>query len=151
TSDGADSGERIHSSAPSRLGAIGGSAMIAGLLIVATIGLTTLYSKASRPHSAKDDGQEPGSGITVRSEIVDAWLPASLDKLAGHRASPALPLSQEDLRSALKPAGENVWYALTCRLHQANGRRSELTMIHYPLQSADELSALRRFLELIGG
>jgi hypothetical protein len=150
TTDGADSGERFYHLARAPLAAIGGGALIAALLIVATIGLTTLSSKASRPGSDADDLQEPGTGIAVQSEVVDAWLPPTLDELAGRRTSASLPLSDEDLRSRLKPRGKDVWYALTCRLHQANGRRNELTIIHYPLQSADEMSALRRLLELIG-
>ena len=98
TTDGADPGARLHSSAPSRFAAVGGSALIAALLIMATIGLTTLSSRASRPGAGADVSREPGSGLVVRSELVDAWLPPSLDQLVGLRASTALALSDEDLR-----------------------------------------------------
>jgi hypothetical protein len=144
-SDGSDfSGRR------SLFAALGGSALIAALLVAATIGLTSLASRVPGPSGGTEDIEPPGSGITVETEVVDVWLPRSLNEFAERPWAGSIPLSDEALRLNLKQlGGENPWYALTCRHHQVNGRSSRLTTIQYPLRSAGDLSRFRDLFDSI--
>jgi hypothetical protein len=72
----------------------------------------------------------PGSGITVRTEVISAWIPRTLQELAGPDSGPPLTASPAALAAALDRRGLGAaWYALTYRNHQLNGRSAEVTQL----------------------
>ena len=84
------------------------------------------------------DGSEPekeqgagGSGIVVRSEVVDLWLPGELIELAD--APSPIAKNHDDLRRVLDDRKlQALRYGLTIRGHQINGGYSDITYIRHP-------------------
>ena len=68
------------------LATLWGYVVIGALVIGATIGLTSLASHPSKP--AADSGYvgPPGSGITVRTELAEIWIPRTLYRLASRQS-----------------------------------------------------------------
>ena len=149
-SNGADSDGRVPTSLRTPLAAIGGSALIAALLIVAAIGLASLASRAPGPTSGAESARPPGSGIVVRTELVDVWVPKALDKLLQDHSNNSMPVPDEIVRLAQKQNRDiDLWYAVTAHHHQVDGGETEITTIHYPLHSAREYSSLRKLFDSI--
>jgi hypothetical protein len=146
-----DSDGRLLPGPRSLFAAFGGSTLIVALIIAATIGLTSLASWASRQCVGSESFGPPGSGIAVRTDLIDIWMPSELHELCGCLPKSTVPLSDESLNRALKQQGEEkLWYAITHQLAQVDGRRALVTTIHHPSRSASELSTLRSLLEAGG-
>jgi hypothetical protein len=110
-----------------------GRALIGVLCVGAAIGLTRLASAPSRPRAHAEYIGPPSSGITVRTELADIWLPRELYELAQRRAGNPVPLSDEEwARERQQRRDGNLWYALSDRLYQVDGRVAEVTTIYFP-------------------
>ena len=55
-----------------------GRTVTVALLIGAAIGLTNLATRSPRPGADGEYYGPPGSGITVRDEVADIWMPEAL-------------------------------------------------------------------------
>ena len=115
-------------------------------------GLTCLPLPADREGQALESAHNLGSGIIVRSELLELWLPETLTKLA-QRPSQALGLrSHEELQRYLEAEGrKDVWYALTTRAHQVNGDFVDITVIRWPYSEPLQFAELREILARAGG
>ena len=115
-------------------------------LVAMTIGLTRIDLRASRP----GHGLEPTNsrlGRVVRSNVVHVWLPEPLLDLVDHRSELSADSTYQELRTSLERRGlQNVWYALTTRDLQINGRVAETTYIRYPYLDPDQFL---EFLEVL--
>jgi hypothetical protein len=116
------------------------------------MGVTWLGSRAGRPSGALEPGNYPGSGITVRVEVLHLWLPEALINLVGQRSETSVVLTHQELRTYLERRGrENLWYALTTRRHQVNGGMAEITLIRHPYDDPQQFGELLDVLATAAG
>ena len=107
----------------------GEKVLIVFVLGATAIGVTWLGFKEGRPGRALEPGSHPGSGMTVRAEVLHLWLPEALIDLVGERSESSVVLTHKELRTLLERRGrENLWYALTTRAHQVDGGVAEITL-----------------------
>jgi hypothetical protein len=111
-----------------------GRALIGVLCVGAAIGLMRLSSALPRPRASAEYIGPPGSGTTVRTELVDIWLPRELYELARRRAENRLTLSDDTVWALewTQQRDKHLWYALSDRLYQVDGRVAEVTTIYTP-------------------
>jgi len=146
------SNARIPPGARSVLAVLWGHTIIGALLIGAAVGLTGLASRPSKPGADAESVAVPGSGITVRTEVADLWVPGTLYELARDQSESPEPLSHEALQLHLKrECIESLWYARTLHLHQLDGRVAEITIVDYPNQPSGDMQDFLDLLDTIGG
>jgi hypothetical protein len=132
------------------LALFGGRALIGVLCVGAAIGLTRLASAPSRPRAHAEYIGPPGSGITVRTELEDIWLPRELYELVYRWAEDPTRLSDEEWASEWNQRrDQNLWYALSDRLYQEDGRVAEVTTIYFPGRSARQSDRLAEVIRAI--
>ena len=132
------------------LAALWSETMIGALVIGAAVGLAVLAFHPSNRGTAGEQLDIPGSGITIRGELVDVWMPESLLELV--RADSAIPgpLDREKSRLQLnRERGGTLWYALTHRLDQRNGQATQITTIRYPCRPPLDFETFCELVEQI--
>jgi len=103
------------------------------VLVAPVIAFTWLDSRASRPSRVLEPDDKPGSGVTVRADVLHLWLPETLIDLAGHQPESSVPQTHHELQTFLERRGqEKLWYALTTRGYQVNGGIADITVIRHP-------------------
>jgi hypothetical protein len=107
----------------------------------------------SDPHAGTPDPEEaPGSGVVIRAEVTAIWLPRALRDLTRHEAGSPAVRSVEELQASMgRDCWRAGWYALTCRLYQADGRSSEITQLRRLSEAAEHLEELRAMLATAAG
>jgi len=122
------------------------------VLVAPVIGLTWLNSCASRPSRLLEPDDKPGSGITVRAEVLHLWLPETLIDLAGHQAEYSVPQTHHELQTSLERRGqEKLWYALTTRGYQVNGGITDITFIRHPYRDPEHFQEFLDVLATVAG
>ncbi|MFI5458683.1 MAG: hypothetical protein ACHRXM_24905 [Isosphaerales bacterium] len=111
---------------------LGDKVLIVVLIVATGIGLTWLDSWAIRPGRELELHDNPGSGVTVRAEVLHLWLPQTLIDLARNQSMSLVALTHQESRTSLERRGQDLWYALTTRSHQVNGRVADVTFIRHP-------------------
>jgi hypothetical protein len=122
--------------------------LLIGLVVgAAGAGLTFLASHARRVPREPEAIDRPAAGITVHTEVIQAWLPEPLIVL-GARGSNALVLhSHQELREMLERQGyQDAWYALRVRHRQINGESAEITFIRHPYREPENF---QEFLDVV--
>ncbi len=115
------------------LGSWGEKVLMVFVLVAPLIGLSWLDSRAIRPSRVHETDDQPGSGVTVRAEVLQLWLPESLIDLAGRQPESSVPQTHDELQTFLERRGqEKLWYALTTRGYQVNGDTADITVIRHP-------------------
>jgi hypothetical protein len=122
------------------------------LLVAPVIGFTWLDSRASRPSQVLEPDDKPGSGVTVRAEVLQLWLPETLIELAGHRPESLVPQTHHELQSSLeRRRQEKLWYALTTRGYQVNGGIADITFIRHPYWAPQHFQEFLDVLATVAG
>ncbi len=135
--------------APTRLFWSWGEMLLALVALIApVIGYTRLDSCASRSSRLLEPDDRPGSGVTVRAEVLHLWLPETLIELAAHQPRCLVAQTHDDLRSFLECRGQReLWYAFTTRSHQVNGGIVDTTVIRHPYKDPNHFP---EFLDVLG-
>jgi len=117
------------------------------VLVAPVIGLTWLDSCARRPSRLLEPDDNPGSGVTVREEVLQLWLPETLIDLAGQHSESSVAPTHQELRTSLERRGqEKLWYALTTRSYQVNGGIADITFIRHPYRDPEHF---QEFLDVL--
>ncbi len=126
--------------------------LMVSVLVAPVVGLTWLDSCASRPGQSLEPDDKPGSGITVRADVLDLWLPATLIDLAGRHSESSVPSTHEELRTFLDRGGqEKLWYASTTRSYQVNGGVVDITVIRHPSRDPQHFQEFLDVLATVAG
>src|SRR5262249_30816329 len=113
------------------------------LLVTPVVGFTWLGSCASPPSRALEFDSQPGSGVTIRAEVLHLCLPRTLVDLAGGQPRYPVPQTHHQLQTFLESrAQEKLWYALTTRGYQVNGGIADITFIRYPYRDPEDFQEL---------
>jgi hypothetical protein len=99
------------------------------------IGLTSVDLGPARPIDATESTSTdpPGSGVIVRSEVLSLLVPEVMVDLAQSRFDVALaPASKQGKATLEGITKEDLWYAMTVRTYQVNGRSVDITYIRHP-------------------
>jgi hypothetical protein len=130
--------ERSATRYPGRIRRSWGSKILPLLTLgIGILGLARFASQVGtrNPRLAFDD--RPDSGIFLRSEVLDIWLPQTFVELASHQARTGELRTHDELQRFLEVRGQGgLWYAVTIRGYQAEGRHEDLTEIRWPQQGA---------------
>jgi hypothetical protein len=117
-------------------------------VIAPVVALLSAFPHAKAP--APDE--PPGSGIVVSTEVRAIWIPSALLDLARHQAGPRMDWSPQALQSYLERNGwRDACFALTCRVHQVNGKSNEITQIRWLNEAADHLEELQAVMATAAG
>jgi len=126
---------------------LSGQVFLVALIISAAVGLTSLSSYVTRSDEGVAANDSLGFSPIDAVEVTDIWLPGMLDQLARCPSGAPIAASPVALRTYLKQQGqENLWYALTIRIHQVNGYVSEMTTIKRLNQAPQDF---KEFLDLM--
>jgi hypothetical protein len=113
----------------------GDKALMLGLIGALAIGSNWLNVCAGQPNRSGDVAVDdtPGAGIIVDTEVVRLWLPESVIDLAAQKSEFTRARVHQELCTGLECQEENhLWYALTIRCYQTDGRAVEITSIRRP-------------------
>jgi hypothetical protein len=125
----------------------GDKVLILALIVAVAMAFTRLDSRVIRPGRAVEAEEEPGSGVVVSDEVVHLWFPEALLDEARSQPISAVARSHAEVRSLPEPLGrEKLWYALTVRCHQRNGRYASVTYVRHPYGNPEHFS---EFLEAL--
>ncbi len=98
--------------------------------LMGLVGLS--FHVARRAHEVEPVDQ-PGAGILVHSELLRLWLPQELTELSKRQSQSLVVRTHEELQRFLELQDRRrLWYALTFRAHQLNGKVVNLTFIRWP-------------------
>ena len=104
------------------------------------------FHVARRAHEVQPVDQA-GAGIIVRSELLRLWLPQELTDLSKRQSQPMVVRTHEELQRLLERQDRRrLWYALTFRAHQVNGKVVDLTFIRRPY---DDPGHFPEFLDIL--
>jgi hypothetical protein len=122
--------------------------LLIGLVVgAAGAGLSFLASHARRVPREQEANERPAAGVTVRTEVIQAWLPETLIALAARGSNAMVLHSHQELREVLEHQGhQDAWYALRVRHHQINGESAEITFIRHPYR---EPEIFQEFLDVV--
>jgi hypothetical protein len=130
----------------------GDKVLILAVIVAAAIAFTRLDSRVIRPSRAVEAEDRPGSGVVVRGEVVHLWFPEILLDEARHQPISAVARSHGEARSLPEPPGrEKLWYALTIRGHQQNGRYAHVTHVRHPYRNPEHFSEFLKALATAAG
>jgi hypothetical protein len=124
----------VTGSPPRRFLSIWGGTILMILVFAAGVmGLAGLsVHVAPRTHEVEPANQ-PGAGIIVRTDLLCLWLPQELTELSKRQSQSLVVRTHEDLQRFLELQDRRqLWYALTFRGHQLNGKVVDLTFIRRP-------------------
>jgi hypothetical protein len=117
------------------------------VLAAGGLALTDFASDVDKKDQNLADGDRPGAGIIVRSEVLHIWLPPAFVEWATRQPSSGVMRTHEDLKRFLERRGqEKLWYATTTRGHQANGNSVDLPLVRQPYS---EPNSFPEFLEIL--
>jgi hypothetical protein len=104
------------------------------------------FHVARRAHQSEPVDQS-GAGIIVHSQLLRLWLPQELTDLPKRQSHSLVVRTHEELRRLLERQDRRrLWYALTFRAHQLNGKVVDLTFIRWPY---DEPRHFPEFLDIL--
>ncbi len=121
------------------------------LTVTGISGLSDFTSNETAVHDrALGTEDQPGGGTITRSEMRDVWVFPSLIGLAKGRAHSERINSFEDIKRSLELRGqERLWYAVTFRAHQANGRAVDMTFVRHPYRDPGHFPELELILDAV--
>jgi hypothetical protein len=130
----------------------GQTVLMVSVLVASSIGLAWLGFRSSGPSRSLEPADEPGSGIIVRTEVLRLWLPETLIDFAEDRSQSSAPQTPSELRAFLERRGQtDLWYALTARGHQVDGRISDITFIRRPYSDSQHFREVLDVLATAAG
>jgi hypothetical protein len=127
------------------------------LLLICAIGGGSLALTHVALQSAHRDrkfkpGNDADGGIITRTELLQLWLPGTLIDLAQHQTGPSCMRTHQELQRILDGRQQrNLWYALTFRAYQVNGRFEDLTFIRWPYIDSARFPELLDILGVAAG
>jgi hypothetical protein len=92
--------------------------------------------------------QAESSGITIRSEILTIYAPKTLIEFA--KAHPEITTNDELVR-LIRAEKLNVWFATVTRLHQANGKVTEVAYSYRPGERPEYFDNTKAVLLTLAG
>ncbi len=127
----------------------GGNVVMVFAIAAGMMGLTRFATQVSRQSQKLADGDRPGAGITVRYEMLDAWISPTLMELAKHQAQSGKKQTHEDLRRFLElRRQEELWYAVMTRGHRVDGNIEDIQYLRQPYNDAEHLPELLEILNM---
>jgi hypothetical protein len=103
------------------------------VLAAGGMALTDFTSDGDKKDQNLADGDQPGAGIIVRSEVLHIWLPPAFVEWATRQPSSGVMRTHEDLKRFLELRGEEkLWFAMTVRAHQTNGNSLDMPVVRQP-------------------
>jgi hypothetical protein len=97
------------------------------------MGSTRLSFHVARQAHEPEPADQPGAGIIVHSELLRLWLPQELTDLSKRQPQSLVVRTHEEMQRLLEtPDRRRLWYALTFRVRQLNGKVVDLTFIRRP-------------------
>jgi hypothetical protein len=142
---------RSHRSLSIVIAAIARLSQTAGVAVVAIaggFGLTWVSFRAGSP------GPEdpPNSGIVVRTEVTEFWIPQAIHDVAQSEAGATIFHSPEALQTELERRGLNdAWYALTYRGYQVNGDSAETTQVRRISEAPNHIEEFQDMMATAAG
>jgi hypothetical protein len=131
---------------------VAGNLVIVVVLVATAIGLTQFDAVAPRPSAEREFSDPPCSGVIVRSEVTNLWLPEILVEPAGDDFPALIARTHQELKKVLERRGqENLWYAITVRGHQANHGAADISFIRYPYREPENLQELMDVQATVAG
>ena len=124
------------------------------VLVIAcgTMGLSRFATSVTQLRHNIANGDQPGGGIIVRSEVLQIWLPETLVGLAKLQSRSGVLQTHEDLAGYLEDRGErDLWYALTVRSYLVDGGLDDTTFIRHPFREPERFSELLGILAVAAG
>jgi hypothetical protein len=83
----------------------------------------------------------------VRTEVLRLWLPETLIDFEEHRSPSSAPPIHSELRAFLERRRQtHLWYAMTTRGHQVDGRLVDMTFIRRPYSDSQHF---QEFLDVL--
>ncbi len=111
----------------------GGTILMILVFAAGVMGLAGLSAQVARRTQEVDPANQPGAGIIVHSELLRVWLPQELTDLSKRQSQSLVVRTHEELQRLLERQDRiHLWYALTFRAHQLNGKVVDLTFIRWP-------------------
>ncbi len=120
----------------------GGTALMAIVFATGVIGLARLSGHVSHQAAKPDLANLPDAGLIVRTEVLHLWLPQTLFERAKCQ-------SMQQLLAF--PEQDDMWYAVTNRLHQVDGGFVDLTLIRRPYNDPSHFEELLQILATVAG
>jgi hypothetical protein len=132
---------------------IGGERVVMALVLAGALFALTRFAKhAARPDQELDADNIPGGGVFVRTEALRLWVPEELSELVRRDESEsAAPVRGELERCLEQRRRKGLWYALTTRAYQVDGRFTDLTVVRRPYDNPQHFSELLELLASLAG
>ena len=131
---------------------LGGKVLIIFLLVATAFGITWLDPQVIRSGPSMEPVERPGAGVIIRTEATHLWFPETLIDLARDESKSSHLQTHAELRIALERRGQqNLWYAFTLRLHQADRGVSEITYIRRPYREPENFREVPEILARAAG
>jgi hypothetical protein len=128
------------------------NATIPVTILALAVGFTQLDPEVLPTSGTPESSGSPGTGVVVGSEVLDLWLPRTAIDLARCDLQDPVEPTARDVKSALQRRGlEDLWYAITVRGYQVNGRSAELTYVRCPFREPENLQEFRAILTTLAG
>ncbi len=122
------------------------------LIVVLVVAIAWISIGKTLPGRGLEPDEGPGSGIDIRVEVVDIWLPVTLIDLARKPSASCVPQSHQELRTLLERSGQqNLWFALSTRHYQINGGVAVITYIRRPCFEPENFRELLNVLAIEAG
>lgn len=111
----------------------GGTVLVIIVVAASVIGLARLSFHVTHSAQEQDPAGRSGGGIIDRSGVLRLWLPQTLIELARRQSQfPVVQTHQELQRFLELEGGKKLWFAMTVRGHQVNGKTVDITFIRWP-------------------
>jgi hypothetical protein len=100
----------------------------AGVMVLAGVS-----AHVARRTQEVEPANQPGAGIIVRTDVLRLWLPQEVTELSKRQSQSLVVRTHEELQRFLELQDRRrLWYALTIRGHQLNGKVVDLKFIRWP-------------------
>jgi hypothetical protein len=115
----------------------GGTIFMIFVFAAGVMGLAGLSFHVARRAHELEPADQPGAGIIVHSELLRLWLPQELTDLSKRQSQSLVVRTHEELQRLLERQDRRrLWYAVTFRAHQLDGKVVDLTFIRRPYDEA---------------
>jgi hypothetical protein len=122
------------------------------VLAAAASGLARLSFHVTDQAQEPDPADSSSGGIIDRSELLHLWLPRSLAELAKCQSRVPVVRTHEELQRFLDlQNGKDVWYAMTTRGYQVNGKMVDITFLRWPYEDSSHFPEVLDVLATAAG
>jgi hypothetical protein len=130
----------------------GGTVLVVIVFAACVIGLARLSVHVTHEAQQPDPADRSGGGIIDRFEVLRLWLPQTLAELAKRQSPLPVVQTHQGLQGVLElQGGKKLWFAMTVRGHQVNGKTVDITFIRWPYEDSSHFPELLDVLATAAG